>query len=174
MTIFTARQINEALGLLISENDLVLPFGIWPVQTPNGRQLESLDWDSYDYNPPEHWRHFPRYSESDPLASPKPTSVTIEEKLAQGDRARFLSHALAAIHAECRQRIITAYGAEDWQAEIESRLGGRTNTAQDEERDRLRARYQIIKSWVQDEARTFTELENFDASDDEHWNVPSE
>ena len=50
-------------------------------------------------------------------------------------------HRKKQLRAECRRRIIAAYGAKDWQDEMELRVRGGATVAQNTERDRLRAVY---------------------------------
>ena len=71
------------------------------------------------------------------------------------------------LRRECRRRIVSAYGAETWEEELEIRLRNDQTAAQDTDRERLRQVYQAEVARV----ATMTEEQRkaFDPGADTIW-----
>lgn len=76
---------------------------------------------------------------------------------------------LIALKAECKKRITAAYGETSFDEEIALRLRNGQSGAQDTERDRLRAKYQTLKTAIQ--ALDQAGRNAYDVSVDSHWSA---
>ena len=110
---------------------------------------------------------FGECQEADRDASAKPTWAAIEAAHAIAAPPALREQREGELRAECRRRITAAYGAADWQDEIEKRAGGRVSAEQDAERDRLRATHAALKAALA--GLTLGELEAFKPADDASW-----
>ena len=145
--------------------------------------LDKAWWDSIEWNPGYSVKMAQIYfdeglitadellvmKKADPTAAPKLTwdEILLERKnYLFGDKRSTL---LRDISFEVRQRITLNYGAVDTIDETFMRLRGDGTAAQNIERDRLRAKYQVHKAWINDSARTINELELFAVSSDVNW-----
>ena len=169
----TEQEFSDALLYL----GTVVPHGIFP----GVKGWETLPvfateeaWDAYQWNPPQYGREYPQdddpdifeplqelYSTVDPDASPKPTWEELTGALASWQLANKRVDLLEELGEACKIRIIMAYGADDWQDEIQKRLRGDTTAEQDTKRDKLRATHKKFTTWVNDPDRTLAELEAF-------------
>ena len=71
------------------------------------------------------------------------------------------------LKAECRRRITAAYGADDWQDEMEIRVRGDATAEQNTERDRLRGVYRAeVARFAGADTGT---VDRFDPADDAVW-----
>ena len=127
--------------------------------------LNEIDWDAYQWNPPQYL--VDRYPDPDPNASRKPTWADIVAARDVQLPIYLRQQHTAALSAECKTRITRAYGANDWQDEIEMRLRGESTDEHDTERARLRAIYAVQKIALG--SMTVTQLKAFNPSDDGMW-----
>ena len=75
---------------------------------------------------------------------------------------------LENLQNECRRRIIVGYGETDFKDEVSLRLRNAHTTDQDTERDRLRAKYQVLKAQIEG-ATTEAALVSIALDADETW-----
>ena len=167
----TPKQFELALGYLMAAG-LRLPHGIFPGLEPGGVRAfpAAKDWAFYQWNPPEYLvgqAGFDECQEADRDASAKPTWAAIEAAHAIAAPPALREQRQGELRAECRRRITAAYGAADWQDEIEKRAGGRVSAEQDAERDRLRATHAALTAALA--GMTLGELEAFKPADDTNW-----
>ena len=126
-------------------------------------------WELYEWNPPEYLKHIDEFSEADPSADLQPMWEELVGALPMARMGTHRRRGTVGIHIEGNRRITEAYGATDWQDEIQIRLGGRQPAGSDAERDRLRSRHASLKTWVEHADRTIADLEAFDPTDDARW-----
>jgi len=163
-------DVTPALLYLQQHRNLVLPHGLLPGSYPGGidADFDEARWMAYQWNPPVGYPGLPE----DSAASAKPLWVTLvsADRLAQlADRREV--H-LALLRREAEKRIVWAYGESTLTDEFALRLRGGHTPAQDTERDRIRAKYQQLRAWVLDPARTVEELTDparFDPREDSLW-----
>lgn len=172
----TPEQFELAIYHLAADG-LALPHGFIPGTEPGGVRpiADQAAWDFYQWNPPEHLvgvAGFEDYQEADPAAGVKPTWAAIEAALAAAAPVEAREEIATALRAECRRRITAAYGADDWQDEIEKRVGGRATEAQHAERERLRAKHAALEAGLADMA--LAALEAFTPTADAHWAADEE
>ena len=133
--------LTNLLYELDAKQMLRLPFGAQPAFD---RPVSKAIWESTSWNPPYQRFTMPH---PDPQASPKPTWTQLvawyESYVAPKPERLLADLRQAAQHA-----ITAAYGATDWQDEITLRLRSGHTAEQDEERERLRVRYQATKAAI--------------------------
>ena len=127
-------DIRPAIEYLESQG-LVLPHGIMPGSYDGGEDtnFDEAEWEDYKWNPPE----ISEDQSVDSEASAKPTWQELENAREPQIERELRDKILLQLETMVTDKIIRAYGADDWQDEIQKRLGGRTTAEQDEERDRL-------------------------------------
>ena len=149
-----------------------LPGGINPADHLPPTIDEQI-WLRYGWNPPG---NIALDGEADIGAGSKPSWATIAAFAINKRRQQFI----ARLDAECTTRITAGYGEQNEKAELHFRLrateSGASNADKirqadgNTERDRLRARYQAIKAWI----NTLTDLDTLadvDFSDPDYWSL---
>ena len=146
-----------------------LPHGVMPGTRPGGidSDFTRQAWLDYGWNPIPGLDDRPGTAGFDPKASAKFSWRQIVWADRQGELLELRTRLTAELQAEARARITAAYGADDWDDEIQRRLAGRHTAAQDTERDRLRAKYQALKKGF--ETMPLDDLLAFDPTADAHW-----
>lgn len=140
------QQFDLALNWLRGQDPpLVLPFGLTPGEEPGGAvpTFTEETWNDYRWNPPgaQAWDE----GAFDQAASAKPTWAMLTAALPKAQLAQAKSGALAELHDVCRSKITGAYGVRNIEDEMLLRLRSGETTAQNAERDRLRALYKTQK-----------------------------
>ena len=157
-------HVNDALLHLQDTAGLVLPHNLQPGAYVAPVMTEA-EWNAYGWNPNP---QFPADG-IDAAASPKPTWAELVAADAASRLIGTRQEAIALIDIEATRRITESYGARDFEHETRIRLRGAATDAQNAERLRLHNKHDELQAWVADPARTFAELEAFDATDDSHW-----
>lgn len=138
-------------------------------------------WNAYDYNPGEFSGSFAPDEDTRATVRPKPTWAELQAAAA-ASRLSFLKvDAPRQIQAEEARRICAAYiGDQDVPQTIEQEILYRLRASdtdlapKDTERDRLRGKAVALRTWINDDMRTQSELEAFDPTADSHWAKPNE
>ena len=171
--IFTGKQVNAAVRHLIETDGLILPYGIWPDQTRSVKQVAQVEWDDYEWNPPQHWKTAKRYSIADADASPKPTSVEMATALGLESLNKLRRDCLNLANSESTRRIAINYhpdAGNDRHKEWETRLSGLDLATKDTERVRLIAVCHTIEASI-NAATTTAQLEAIDITSDSVWSA---
>ena len=112
------------------------------------------------------WHHQPWNDDT----RSKPTWEDVLHSSPTQHRINAIADRVQRVTAECKRRITqSAYGAMNWDEEIEDRLSGRATPEQDVERERIRTKHKALRDWIQHADRTLEALEAFDPADDIHW-----
>lgn len=137
-----------------------------PEYLPSGIDsvFDEARWNAYKWDIPV------GFDTVDPEASPKPSWADIVrlDSLCKSHYPRQTK--LSLLYAECTRRIAVNYhpkAADNRNKEWQVRLSGEDMTEKDAERERLRARYQVLKTRVG--SMTVTQLKAFDPADDSLW-----
>ena len=165
----TETEFHEAIEELRTHNGLKLPFDLTPGTAIDGNFPLNAKylWDDYVWNPPEYLFTLPEYTTSDLLASPKPSWEMLEGAL---DKKRFREakeEKLKELDEITTMRICQAYGCSNFNDELKLRLRGGQTQAQDDERDRLRAVYHVVKAQLK--PLRMSEVKDFDLEAKSLW-----
>lgn len=149
-----------------------LPHGVMPGSRPGGidPDFTRAEWLDYAWNPIPGMDGLPGTAGFDPQASAKFSWRQLVWADREGELLELRERLAREVDQEARARITAAYGADDWDDEIQRRLAGRHTAAQDTERDRLRAKYQALKKGF--ETMPLDALRTFDPTADAHWKQP--
>ena len=164
------NEVNafEACGHLESQG-YRLPYGVWAQYRPpvgsTPLHFDEKGWENYVWNPPQGYEH----DGPDPSADPKPSWNELVSAHSVVISAVLKIELGISLKQETQRRITEAYGEEDFRGEMELRLRGGHTPIQDRKRDSLRARYKVLRAWLQSSDRTLEELDVFDPTDDSHW-----
>lgn len=155
----TDVEYMRAIDHLI-ENGLRVPHGFFPGSIPGGVNYLNTraKWNAYKWNP----------EPADPKASSKPTWSAVVAAAPTALLAIARERHAVQVRQEARRRITLAYGADDWQDEMEKRARGAGTAEQDTERDRLRGVCKALEKRIAD-AVTITDLESIEPVDDALW-----
>ena len=172
----TPEAFQLAIAHLV-EGGLRLPHGFVPGACPDGQRAfpAQLDWDFYQWNPPEYLvgvEGFEDYGQLDPDASPKPTWDAIRSAYEAARLGPLRAELIDRANAQAKRRIAIAYaGVDDRLEELTQRLNGRATAAQDAERLRLIAVCHALEERI-GVAETVEALEATDVTTDAAWAVP--
>ena len=164
------RKGEIAIDRLVAAG-MILPHGVFPGSMPGGQSAEifrnETNWNNYQWNPPQYLSD--SHPDVDPDAARKPTWNELVAAAEAGAPDYLRSVLIDEMRTICRDLITAAYGEDAHHKEVDLRLGGRHLEEHDTERERLRARYTIIKDWINSTDRTLEELESLDLTDDANW-----
>ena len=175
MVNLTKNQFDDALrhwaGLTGRNGKHRFPYGIYPGQIETGgvRELHTKEkWELYQWNPP------PGHTLPDAKASRKPTY----NELVGYARIVARNQSITRMRETCEMKICRRYGEQTSKAELQFRIRAaeagasaadkKRLAAGNAERERLRTRYQAIKTWI----NSLTDIDTIIAlnfSDDEYW-----
>ncbi len=167
MTMVYREFVN---ALVISRT--ALPYGHIPFarsKQPDDEVTEA-DWRAWQWNPPQEGL----YSQPDNSADAKPTWNMLVVWSTQANR----DAAIARLDTECATRITAGYGEQTTHAEWQFRFRASEAGASDAdrqrvaaghaERDRLRARFQEVKTYI-DGLTDISKIEQLDFTDPTYW-----
>lgn len=167
------ENLAIALHSLKDEAEKAFPHNIYPVRT-TGAPFTQTEWIALEWNPVS-----VQFAKNNGIADrhdtrnfvfSKPTWQAIVDR-EKAVALKYIRHELTPrLRKHCQTLIVQAYGAKDTTHELQIRLDNRHTQTADSKRNELRARYALIKSFI-DTTTDRNILAQFNPAADKHWDL---